>query len=98
MSLSPEQIKQIANLARLELAPEQVDTYARQLSNIFDMVSQLSQADTSQVSVMAHPLEMVQRLRPDTISAPVGEQGRTQFQAIAPAVENGLYCVPKVIE
>lgn len=98
MSLSPEQVLQVARLARLELKPAQVEPLARQLSSILDMVSQLSQADTSAVTPMAHPLDMVQRLRPDAITAPVGEQGREVFQGIAPSVEHGLYVVPKVIE
>ncbi|MFI4980207.1 MAG: Asp-tRNA(Asn)/Glu-tRNA(Gln) amidotransferase subunit GatC [Nevskiales bacterium] len=95
MSLSPEQVKQVAHLARLSLPPEKVEPYARQLSNILDMVSQLSSASTDEVQPMAHPLEMVQRLRPDTVSE---ENRREAFQAIAPAVEDGVYLVPRVIE
>lgn len=95
MSLSPEQIKQVALLARLSLPPEKVEPYARQLSNILDMVGQLSSARTDTVQPMAHPLDMVQRLRPDAVTEP---NRRDDYQAIAPAVENGLYLVPKVIE
>jgi len=95
MSLSPEQVKQVAHLARLSLPPEKVEPYARQLSNILDMVGQLSSASTDAVPPMAHPLEMVQRLRPDAVSE---ENRRDAFQAIAPAVEDGVYLVPKVIE
>lgn len=95
MSLSNEQIKQIAHLARLQLRPEQVEPYARQLSNIFDMVGQLSQAQTDGVAAMAHPLEMTQRLRPDVVTE---ANQREVFQAHAPAVQDGLYLVPKVIE
>lgn len=95
MSLSPEQVKQVAHLARLSLPPEKVEPYARQLSNILDMVGQLSSASTDDVQPMAHPLEMVQRLRPDVVSE---ENRREAFQAIAPAVEDGVYLVPRVIE
>lgn len=95
MSLTADQIRQVAHLARLELKAEQTEHYARQLSNIMAMVGQLSQADTRDVPPMAHPLDMHQRLRPDAVTAP---DQREQFQAIAPAVENGLYLVPKVIE
>jgi aspartyl-tRNA(Asn)/glutamyl-tRNA(Gln) amidotransferase subunit C len=98
MSLSPEQIRQVAQLARLDMKPEQVEHYARQLTNIMAMVDQLSKTDTSAVQPMAHPLDMVQRLRADAISAPVGDAGREAFQAIAPETVNGLYLVPKVIE
>lgn len=95
MSLSIEQVQQVAHLARLGLQAEQADHYARQLSNILDMVGQLTQADTTGVEPMAHPLEMHQRLRPDLVTE---SDRRDAFQAIAPAVENGLYIVPKVIE
>jgi aspartyl-tRNA(Asn)/glutamyl-tRNA(Gln) amidotransferase subunit C len=95
MSLSPENIKQVAHLARLELRPEQVEPYAAQLSNILALVDQLSGAATAGVEPMAHPLDMHQRLRPDAVTQP---DQRTAFQAIAPEVDNGLYLVPKVIE
>lgn len=95
MSLSPEQVKQVAHLARLSLPPDKVEPYARQLSNILAMVGQLSNASTDAVSPMAHPLDMVQRLRPDAVTE---ADRREEFQAIAPAVDSGLYLVPKVIE
>ncbi len=95
MSLSPEQIRQVAQLARLQLNPEQVEPYARQLSNILEMVDRLSSVDTAKVSPMAHPLDMVQRLRPDAISE---TDRREAYMAIAPETQDGLYLVPKVIE
>lgn len=95
MSLSPEQVRQVAHLARLELDPGRVEPYARQLSNILEMVDQLAAADTSGVSPMAHPMDMTQRLRPDVVTE---ANRREVYQAHAPAVENGLYLVPKVIE
>lgn len=95
MSLTPDQLKQVAHLARLELKPEQTANYARQLSNIFEMVEQLSSAKTEGVAPMAHPLEMTQRLRPDVVTE---ADRRAEFQAHAPSVEGGLYLVPKVIE
>lgn len=95
MSLSPEQVRQVAHLARLQLNPEQVEPYARQLTDILGMVDRLSSADTASVSPMAHPLDMVQRLRPDLISE---ADRRDDYQAIAPETQDGLYLVPKVIE
>jgi aspartyl-tRNA(Asn)/glutamyl-tRNA(Gln) amidotransferase subunit C len=95
MSLSPEQVRQVAHLARLKLNPEQVEPYARQLSNILEMVDRLTGTDTASVSPMAHPLDMVQRLRPDVISE---ANRRDDYQAIAPETADGLYLVPKVIE
>jgi len=95
MSLSPEQIRQVAQLARLQLAPEQTEHYARQLSNILEMVDALSRVDTEGVAPMAHPLDMVQRLRPDVVSE---TDQREAMQAIAPQVADGVYLVPRVIE
>jgi aspartyl-tRNA(Asn)/glutamyl-tRNA(Gln) amidotransferase subunit C len=95
MSLSPEQVRQVAQLARLELKNEQVEHYARQLSNILEMVDRLSAADTNGVAEMAHPLGMTQRLRPDVVTE---FDNREAFQEHAPAVRDGLYLVPKVIE
>jgi aspartyl-tRNA(Asn)/glutamyl-tRNA(Gln) amidotransferase subunit C len=95
MSLSPEQVEQVAHLARLSLPSEKVEPYARQLSNILEMVGQLSNVNTDNVAPMAHPLDMVQRLRADAVTEP---NRRDDYQAIAPAVDNGLFLVPKVIE
>ena len=95
MALTADQIRQVAHLARLELKPDQVDKYAREISNILDMVGQLSASDTGAAQPMAHPLDMVQRLRPDAVTEP---NRREAFQAHAPAVKDGLYIVPKVIE
>ncbi|WP_420464439.1 Asp-tRNA(Asn)/Glu-tRNA(Gln) amidotransferase subunit GatC [Panacagrimonas sp.] len=95
MSLSADQIRQVAHLARLELRADEVDHYARQISSILEMVDQLSTADTAGVTPMAHPLAMVQRLRPDAVTEP---DLRSDYQAHAPAVQDGLFVVPKVIE
>ena len=96
MSLTPQQIQSIAQLARLELTPGEVAAYATSLSNILQMVGQLEAADTSGVTPMAHPLTgQVQRLRADEITS--GNQ-RDLYQRNAPQVEAGLYLVPRVIE
>ncbi|HVT34322.1 MAG TPA: Asp-tRNA(Asn)/Glu-tRNA(Gln) amidotransferase subunit GatC [Nevskiaceae bacterium] len=95
MSLNADQVRQVAHLARLELKPEKVSVYATQLSNILQMVDRLSAADTSAVKEMAHPLDMQQRLRPDAVTE---TDQRELFQEHAPATQDGLYLVPKVIE
>lgn len=95
MSLSIEQVRQVAHLARLELNPEQTELYSRQLTDILAMVDQLAAADTDGVIPMAHPLGMTQRLRVDAVSE---VDRREVFQGIAPAVDDGLYLVPKVLE
>ncbi len=95
MSLTKEQVLAVAQLARLEISAEKTELYATQLSNILGLVDQLARAETQGVMPMAHPLEMVQRLRPDVVSE---ENRRDTYQAIAPAVADGLFLVPKVIE
>lgn len=96
MSLTTQQIENIAQLARLELKPEEAAAHATSLSSILDMVGQLEKADTSGVAPMAHPLTgQVQRLRADEITSP---DARDLYQRNAPQVEAGLYLVPKVIE
>jgi len=95
MSLKTEDVKNIAHLARLAISDDAVDDYARDLSNILDLVDQMNQVDTDDVQPMAHPMDVAQRLRPDEVTE---TSQREKFQAIAPDVEAGLYRVPKVIE
>ncbi len=95
MSLKTEDVKNIAHLARVAISDDAVDDYARDLSNILDLVDQMNQVDTDAVSPMAHPMDVAQRLRPDEVTE---TNQRDKFQSIAPDVEAGLYRVPKVIE
>ncbi|HOP16191.1 MAG TPA: Asp-tRNA(Asn)/Glu-tRNA(Gln) amidotransferase subunit GatC [Gammaproteobacteria bacterium] len=95
MSLSADDVAKIAHLARLAVAPGENAALGRELSNILDLVAQMDAADTAGVVPMAHPLDMAQRLRDDAVSE---QNSRDQYQAGAPAVENGLFLVPKVIE
>ena len=82
-------------LARLKLSDDEYAESVEKLSKIVDFVDQLSQADTSGVVPMAHPLDAVQRLRPDVVTE---ANERERFQQNAPSVAAGLYLVPKVIE
>ncbi len=95
MSLSDKQVRDVAQLARLALAEDDVPRYAAELSKILDLVGQLEQAPTDAVTPMAHPLDIKQRLRADVVTE---SDQRERFQAIAPAVEAGVYLVPRVIE
>lgn len=95
MTISRKDIEKVAVLARIQVDDEQVSALEKDLGNILDLVDQLSAADTDSVEPLAHPLDAVQRLRPDTITE---TDQRIAFQAIAPATENGLYLVPRVIE
>ncbi len=95
MSLTQDDVKKIAHLARLSLSDEDIPDYEKELSNILGLVEQMNAVDTSDVTPMAHPLDMAQRLREDVVTE---ENHRDEYQAIAPSVENGLYLVPQVIE
>lgn len=95
MSLDKQQVQQIAVLARLKLADDEIAETVDKLSRIVDFVDQLSQADTAGVVPMAHPLDVAQRLRADAVTEP---DDRDHFQDNAPATQDGLYLVPKVIE
>ena len=95
MPLDRSDVEKIAHLARLAVSEDEKDRYAQDLSNILGLVEEMNAVDTTGVTPMAHPLHMVQRLRPD---APTESDRRELFQQIAPAAEEGLYLVPKVIE
>ncbi|MBP6852331.1 MAG: Asp-tRNA(Asn)/Glu-tRNA(Gln) amidotransferase subunit GatC [Rhodoferax sp.] len=99
MPLSSTDIARIANLARLELSPPESERMLTQLNNFFDIVQKMRAVDTSGIEPLAHPYATVRdialRLRDDVVSEP---NQREANQRSAPAVENGLFLVPKVIE
>ena len=95
MTLKIEDVRNIAQLARLQIDDSSLEQYASDLSNILALAEQMDAVDTSNVTPMAHPLDATQRLRPDLVTE---SDQREKFQAIAPDVENGLYRVPKVID
>lgn len=85
----------IAHLARLALSEEEAADCVDKLSRILGLVDQLKRVDTGGVEPMAHPLPMAQRLRPDEVTE---SDQRELYQRNAPAAEQGLYLVPRVIE
>jgi len=99
MSLSSADIARIANLARLELRPEESERMLTQINGFFDIVEKMRAVDTRGIEPLAHPMatvaEVALRLREDTVSEP---NNREANQKSAPAVERGLFLVPKVIE
>ena len=95
MALEPDSVLHIAHLARLHLADNDLDRYTGELSNILSFIEQMNAVDTGDVMPMAHPLDMNQPLRADVISE---QDRREEYQENAPAVRDGLYLVPKVIE
>ena len=99
MSLTPDQLQRIALLSRIAVSPEEARGVADRLNQVLGLIDQLQAVDTGGIEPMAHPLDaqlvVQQRLRPDAVSE---TDRRADFQAVAPAVEQGLYLVPKVIE
>jgi aspartyl-tRNA(Asn)/glutamyl-tRNA(Gln) amidotransferase subunit C len=93
--ISTDQVARIAELARIELTRDELAAMQHQLNGILAMVDAMQAVDTSSVEPMSHPQAMMQRLRDDAASEP---DRRSEYQAIAPATEDGLYLVPKVIE
>ncbi|MFZ3043088.1 MAG: Asp-tRNA(Asn)/Glu-tRNA(Gln) amidotransferase subunit GatC [Thiobacillus sp.] len=95
MSLTPDDVKRIARLARIETSDAEAQATQVQLNSIFDLIATMQAVDTRDISPMAHAQEIYQRLRDDVVTE---TDRHAAFQAIAPAVANGLYLVPKVIE
>jgi aspartyl-tRNA(Asn)/glutamyl-tRNA(Gln) amidotransferase subunit C len=95
MSLTPEQVKRIAHLARIEVSEAEALTTQGHLNGIFELIEQMQAVDTRGVEPMAHAQDLSQRLREDVVSE---DDRRAAYQAVAPETEAGLYLVPKVIE
>ena len=95
MALERTEVEKIAHLARLGLNEAEIPQTTATLNNILGLIDAMQAVDTSGVEPLAHPLETTQRLRADEVTE---HNQRDAYQAIAPAVENGLYLVAKVIE
>jgi aspartyl-tRNA(Asn)/glutamyl-tRNA(Gln) amidotransferase subunit C len=95
MTLSSEQIRHIARLARIDLSEAELERTRAKLDDVFGLIAQMQAVDTGGVEPMSHPQDLPARLREDEVTA---VDRRTAFQAIAPQTEAGLYLVPKVIE
>ena len=101
MALTLSEIDRIANLARLELQPAESERLLSQLNGFFGIVEKMRAVDTTGIEPLAHPVDampgqdIVLRLRDDAVSEP---NQREANQQTAPAVERGLFLVPKVIE
>jgi len=99
MSLTSSDIARLANLARLELQPAESERILGQMNDFFSIVEAMRAVDTSGLEPMAHPVAAIQdvalRLREDVVSEP---NQREANQRSAPAIEHGLFLVPKVIE
>ncbi len=95
MSLTTDDVKKVARLARLAMSEGEVQAAHTQLSNIFGLIEEMRAVDTTGIEPMAHAQDLSQRLREDKVTE---SNQRELFQSIAPQIEAGLYLVPQVIE
>ncbi|MBM1201044.1 MULTISPECIES: Asp-tRNA(Asn)/Glu-tRNA(Gln) amidotransferase subunit GatC [Pseudomonas] len=95
MALDRSDVEKIAHLARIGLNDADIPRTTEALNSILGLIDQMQAVDTTGIEPLAHPLEASQRLRADVVTE---SNHREAYQSIAPAVENGLYLVPKVIE
>ena len=99
MPLSPDEIQRWARLARLAVSPAEGEAVRAQLNRVLNLIDEMRAVDTAGVEPMSHAVATApgtgQRLRADEVTEP---DRHTEYQAVAPAVERGLYLVPKVIE
>ncbi|MGI0115612.1 Asp-tRNA(Asn)/Glu-tRNA(Gln) amidotransferase subunit GatC [Zooshikella sp. RANM57] len=95
MALDRSDVEGIAHLARIAINEQDIENTTATLKDILHMVDQMQAVNTDNIEPLAHPLELVQRLRTDEVTE---TNQRDHFQQLAPQTENGLYLVPKVIE
>lgn len=95
MAIDRSDVEKIAHLARLQIDAAEADRVADRISDILALIDVMQAVDTTGVEPLSHPLDAVQRLRPDVVTE---TDQRDALQRIAPAAEAGLYLVPKVIE
>jgi aspartyl-tRNA(Asn)/glutamyl-tRNA(Gln) amidotransferase subunit C len=95
MTLSLTDVYRIAHLARVEIDSAHAEEVLAKLTAIFGLIDELAAVDTTGVLPMAHAQDVALPLRPD---AAVEADLSARYQSVAPAVEDGLYLVPKVLE
>lgn len=95
MSLSIDDVKRIAHLARIRVDADEAARYQAELNGILGLIEQMQAVDTAGIEPMAHARDVHQRLRADTVTE---TDRRETYLALAPLTEAGLFLVPKVIE
>ncbi len=95
MALDKSEVAKIAHLARLHVNDSEAVEVANRITDILALIDQMQSVDTDNVAPLAHPLDVVQRLRADVVTA---TDQRQLLQQLAPASEDGLYLVPVVLE
>ena len=95
MSLDHDQVRRLARLARLALRPDEAAAVLERLNRVLGLIDEMRRVDTAGVEPMAHAQDLTQPLRVDSVTEP---NRRELYQSVAPAAEEGLYLVPKVLE
>ena len=95
MALDKTEVEKIAHLARLHVNENEAEEVAGRISEILTLIDKMQAIDTDNVEPLSHPLDVVQRLRPDQVTE---SDQREHLQKLAPKSEGGLYLVPVVIE
>jgi aspartyl-tRNA(Asn)/glutamyl-tRNA(Gln) amidotransferase subunit C len=95
MALSPADVQRIAHLARIEITPQEATEVRLKLDSIFELIEKMRAVDTTGIVPMAHAQEVVLPLRDDVVTE---TDQRELYQSVAPAMQDGLYLVPKVVE
>lgn len=95
MALDNREVEKIAHLARLHISEQDCVEVTRRIGDILDLIDQMQSVDTRDVRPLSHPFDASQRLRADEVTE---TDQREALQLLAPATEDGLYLVPRVIE
>lgn len=94
MALTRDEIRNIANLASIDVDDASAESLKHDLDRILGMVDQLKQADVDEIEPLAHPMDLVQRLREDKVTE---QCDRDRYQENAPSAQGGVYLVPRVL-
>ena len=95
MAFDKSEVEKIAHLARLHINEAEADEVTKRITDILALIDQMQSVDTDAVEPLAHPLDVVQRLRADQVTE---ANHRDELQTLAPEAQDGLYLVTKVIE
>ena len=98
MTISREDVVHVARLARLALSEEEITTYGEQLGRILEHAARVTALDTEGVPPTSHPLPLSNVFRPDQPGYPAPSLTRVEALANGPAVEDGLFRVPRIME
>ncbi len=95
MALDESELEKIAHLARLHITKAESEEVVLRITDILALIDEMQSINTNDVAPLAHPLDLLQRLRTDEITE---RDHRDELQSLAPEAQEGLYLVPKVIE